>query len=205
MKALMKLVCAKAILFLMTTGVAAQTINTSAMSKTVFWSQKALAVQASCQNYDCLALATIFCSVGAPNCVNSDPTELAIICPQPVGGSCVYHVGLEASTFFGDEITQNTVTGLYRFLIDGVPPNPGPAPNSNGFMEWGCVGSTTDVGSGCIAPTGFMSRYVSVVAKVKNTRRNQSHTIEMDAACVGVSGCVVVVNRALARIDVFKQ
>jgi len=92
----------------------------------------------------------------------------------------------------------------YRFLADGAPPNPGPAPNSNGFTEWGCTGPVL-IGSGCIGSTVFMSNYVSVVATVTNTVRNQFHTIEIDAACEGVDGCQLVVNRALARIDVFHR
>jgi hypothetical protein len=96
------------------------------------------------------------------------------------------------------------VTGLYRFLVDGAPPNPGPAPNSNGFTEWGCTGPVL-IGSGCLGSTVFMSNDVSVVATVTNTVRNQFHTIEIDAACEGVDGCQLVVNRALARIDVFHR
>jgi hypothetical protein len=174
------------------------------LNKTIFWSQKALAVQASCQSYDCLAYATIFCSVGAPNCVNADPAEQQIICPQPAGRSCTFHIGVEASMFIGNEVTLTQVTGLYHFLIDGAPPNPGPAPNSNGFIEWGCVGSG-DIGAGCVGSTEFISNYISTVATVTNTVRNQPHAIQIDAVCLGVDGCQLVVNRALARIDVFKQ
>jgi len=202
MKALRKVLCAKAILFLMTTSAAAQVTGT--LNKTVFWSQKAIAVQASCQTYDCLAYATIFCSVGAPNCVNTDPTELAIVCPGPAGSSCVYHIAVEASMFLGNEVTLTEVTGLYHFAVDGAPPNPGPAPNSNGFIEWGCVGSG-DIGAGCVGSTEFVSNYISVVATVKNASRNQAHAIQVDAVCTGVSGCQLVVNRAAARIDVFKE
>ena len=177
---------------------------TSNLNRTVFWSQKAIAVQASCQTSGCLAYATIFCSVGAPNCANTDPTERAVICPGPAGGSCTFHIALEASLFLGNEATLTEVTGLYHFLVDGAPPNPGPAPNSNGFSEFGCTGSS-DIGTGCVGQTEFISNYVSVVATVKNAYRNQAHAIQVDAVCTGVSGCQLVVNRAAARIDVFKQ
>jgi hypothetical protein len=56
-----------------------------------------------------------------------------------------------------------------------------------------------------VGSTEFISNYISVVATVKNTVRNQSHAIQVDAVCLGVSGCQLVVNRAAARIDVFKQ
>ena len=56
-----------------------------------------------------------------------------------------------------------------------------------------------------VGSTEFISNYISVVATVKNTVRNQSHAIQVDAVCLGVSGCQPVVNRAAARIDVFKQ
>jgi hypothetical protein len=99
MKSVMKVMFVKAILFLLTSSAAAQI--TSNLTKTVFWSQKALAVQASCQTGGCLAYAAIFCSVGALNCVNTDPTELKIVCPQPAGDSCTFHIGVEASMFIG--------------------------------------------------------------------------------------------------------
>ena len=37
---------------------------------------------------------------------------------------------------------------------------PGPAPNSNGFSEFGCTGSS-DIGTGCVGSTEYVSNYIS--------------------------------------------
>ena len=166
---------------------------------TVFWTQSALSLYASCSGFGCIASTSLFCktaSIVSSTCIDPDPSQEGVTCPLPAGGKCVFHIGLETSTTLTNTTVSN-VDGLYRFLVDGLPPILGPAPNSNGYTEWAYCPD-------CTGPQSvYVSNYVSVVAIVTNKTLNQFHSIEIDDACQGFSGCQVYSFRALARIDTF--
>lgn len=166
---------------------------------TVFWTQSQGSLEANCSGDLCLASIPLFCKAATnPSyaCNGPDPNQESVVCPLPKGGRCVFHIGLETSTQLvglnPPEPSSNDVTGLYRFLIDGQPPTPGPVPNSNGYTQWG-------------TGLAYASNYVSVVAVVTNTKFNQAHSIQMFDVCQNqdVVGCEVVSFRASARIDTF--
>ena len=91
-------------------------------------------------------------------------------CSGPVGQTCTLYIHLESQV----KVTVND-NGLFRFLVDGASPNPGPTDGS-GFFRW----NLNDPDSGLI---NFEARSYAVVAFVTNALVNQNHTIEVDIAC----------------------
>jgi len=94
-------------------------------------------------------------------------------CPVAAGQTCTLYLHLE-----GQALVSANDNGLFRFLVDGVAPNPGPT-DPNGFYSWDDANPTSGVPN---------ARSYSVTAKVKNTSKNQLHTIEVDIGCEDSTG-----------------
>jgi hypothetical protein len=115
-----------------------------------------------------------------------------IVCPQPGGKTCTLYVHLESQ----DEVTAND-NGLFKFLVDGRPPSPGPT-DGTGLFRW----VLNDPDSGNIE---FEARSFAVVATVRNGFTNQNHSVEVDIACEDITGdgCTAAMGLASLNIGVY--
>jgi hypothetical protein len=112
-------------------------------------------VEAACSTAGCLTTAAVF----------TRPIE----CPVSSGQTCTFYLHLE-----GQALVNSNDTGLFRFLIDGVAPVPSQT-NTDGTVSF----DSNDPTSG----GSFSARSYAVIAKVKNTTKNQLHMIEVDIGC----------------------
>src|SRR5262245_5962957 len=67
------------------------------------------------------------------HCTNSVPIfypALDMVCPAKIGMTCTYYIHLESQVR-----VSYLDAGLFRFLIDGQPPDPGPT-DTGGLFEW---------------------------------------------------------------------
>jgi hypothetical protein len=111
-----------------------------------------------------------------------------IVCPALATQSCTYYVHLETAS------TTVVFGGLFKFLVDGAAPTPGPT-DSSGFVTFSF---------GPDEETHAFS--YAVVGKVTNSVDNQSHTVEVDLGCTSDSldPCQAGPGAATLRIDVFQ-
>lgn len=122
-------------------------------------------VGTSCSTLGCMATAATF----------THPIE----CPVSAGKTCTFVLHLESQvelSYYDD--------GFFRFLVDGVAPVPTDQTNE-GYVDF------DDDDANSPNPS---TRSYAVVAKVKNTTKNQLHTIEVDISCFdsthyGATGC----------------
>lgn len=117
------------------------------------------------------------------------PGTLAVVCPGLAGDTCTYQITLQAHV----SVTNNT-NGLFRFLIDGVAPAPGPTDGA-GFFTWS-LGNAT---SGALQARGY-----AVTAQVTNNVDMQAHVIDIRVGCQAGAGCTAQSGFANARIDVYQ-
>jgi hypothetical protein len=145
------------------------------LQRTIFQINPA-AVDATCSDSGCLATAVAF--------------TRPITCPVTTGKTCTLYLHVESQV----AVTAND-DGLFRFLIDGRTPSPGPT-DKNGYFSWDLQDPNSAVEE---------ARSYAIVATVKNTSNNQSHSIEMDIGCGDLTGdgCVGTLGFASMSISVF--
>jgi hypothetical protein len=140
------------------------------------------------------SLITATCSTAG--CTGDQPVFLRnVVCPQPAGATCTFYAHLESQV----EVTTND-NGLFRFLVDGVAPSPGPT-DSLGQFRW--VDSDPD--SGVI---NLEARSYAVVARVQNSSNNQAHPVQVDIACQDTDGggsCTASMGFASVSIAVYTK
>lgn len=127
------------------------------LQRTTF--QTVSGVGTSCSTAGCQITAVVF--------------TRSIACPVAAGQTCTLYLHLEGQT----SVSAND-NGLYRFLVDGVAPNPGPT-DPNGFYSWDGSDPNSAVPN---------ARSYAIAAKVKNSSKNQLHTIEVDIGCEDQTG-----------------
>jgi hypothetical protein len=115
------------------------------------------------------------------------PSVVHIICPQPGGATCTYHIHLETQA----AVSAND-SGVFQFLVDGVAPTPGPT-DFRGFFAW----DTADPNS-----TVMQARSYAVVAQVTNSQANQPHSVEVEFGCVDETGDGCSSTMGLASISI---
>jgi hypothetical protein len=133
---------------------------------------------------------------GAANCTDSVPIFnpiLSMQCPAPANGTCTIYAHLEthAQVSFED-------SGQFRFLVDGLPPVPGPT-DANGLFIW----LSNDPDSAIIR---LDARSYAVVARVTNAVANQVHFIEAHIGCTdqdGSGSCAVTSGFANLEANVY--
>jgi hypothetical protein len=115
---------------------------------------------------------------------------VSIVCPALAGQTCTYYVHLETQT----QITAHD-NGIFRFLIDGVAPTPGPT-DTSGVVTWisSDPNSTLEI------------RSYAVIGRVTNTVSSEKHAIEIDSGCRDEDGdgCGATAGLSSIRIDVFR-
>jgi hypothetical protein len=133
------------------------TLLNRALRRTAFQTNN-LSVSASCAAVGCTTSVPIFMPI------------LAMQCPVAAGATCTIYAHLEthAKLSFLD-------SGQFRFLIDGVPPIPGPT-DAAGLFIW----LSNDPDSGVVS---LESHSYAVVAQVTNAVANQLHTIQVHIGC----------------------
>jgi hypothetical protein len=114
------------------------------------------------------------------------------LCPRPAGKTCTLYINLESQV----EVTTDD-NGLFKFLVDGVPPSPGPT-DGTGLVRW--VLGDPDSGS-----IDFEARSFGVVATITNSIANQNHPVEVDIACQDITcdGCSASMGFASLNIAVY--
>jgi hypothetical protein len=123
------------------------------------------------------------CSASAPVFVKNT------LCPRPAGKSCTLYIHLESQV----EVTTND-NGLFKFLVDGVPPTPGPT-DGTGLVRW----VLNDPDSGSIE---FEARAFGVVATITNSIANQNHPVEVDIACQDLTGDGCTASMGFASLNI---
>jgi hypothetical protein len=159
------------------------TLSSRSLASTTFQTNNTK-VTASCASHNCFGTARVF-----------SPSPLNVVCPAVLGGTCTYYIDLESQV----EVSTSEC-GLFKFLVDGIAPNPGPT-DSKGFFVW----LNNDPQSGVITP--YEARSYAVVATVKNnTSANQAHLIEVDIGCQATSGssCAASIDFATLQIGVYR-
>jgi hypothetical protein len=111
-----------------------------------------------------------------------------IVCPAAATQSCTFYVHVETAS------TTIVLGGLFKFLVDGAAPTPGPT-DSSGFVTFSY---------GPDEETNAFS--YAVVGKVTNSVDSQSHKIEVDLGCTtdSLDPCQAGAGAATLRIDVFQ-
>jgi hypothetical protein len=97
---------------------------------------------------------------------------LRAVCPALAGKTCTYYIHLESQDHFLSPLDA----GLFQFLVDGAPPNPGPT-FGPGFFTW----NNNDPTSPTAVP---QSHSYAVTARVKNKVDNQPHAIRVSVSCI---------------------
>jgi hypothetical protein len=135
------------------------------------------AVQAECSTDECQATAPVF-----------TPT---ISCPAAIGKTCTFYIQVSAqvSETPGD-------FGEYRFLVDGAVPVQFQT-DFDGYFNWEQQNPNAGLGV-------WEARSYAVVAKVTNNVADQAHKIEVDIACLDVTGdgCQGAFGFGNLRVDV---
>jgi hypothetical protein len=113
------------------------------------------------------------------------------ICTGPIGQTCTIYILLETS----NQISASD-QGLYRFLVDGKNPEPGPS-DSTGFYKFVESDPNSDA---------THSGSHAVVATVMNSSVNQNHPVAISYGCKDDTGdgCFAFAARSALRIDVFQ-
>ncbi len=147
-------------------GVAVSKLNAAVITNKTLQS-------ASFQTQDDLVFA--FCVVNACTSPRIFDPALDVVCPAATGKTCTYYIHLESQV----QVTPQDA-GLFRFLVDGAAPGPGPT-DPNGFFKW----LENDPDSNLV--DHFEVKSYTVVAKVTNSSQNQSHSIEVQIGCADTS------------------
>ncbi len=116
-------------------------------------------VVASCSGNGCIATAIAFTT--------------PISCPVKGGKTCTLYMHVESQAAL-----SASDGGLFRFLIDGDPPKPGPT-DSDGDFFWVSGDPNSDRG---------VARSYAVVGQVTNGYDNQTHYVEVDLGCLDETG-----------------
>jgi hypothetical protein len=113
-----------------------------------------------------------------------------VSCPVKAGKTCTLYLHLE-----GNAYVSVSDLGLFRFLIDGIAPAPGPT-DSNGDYSFAGFDPNS---------TSSSARSFAVVGKVKNTSDNELHSIEVDIGCADTNsdGCMGIMGFSSLSTGVF--
>jgi hypothetical protein len=132
--------------------------------------------EATCSGSGCQATAVVF--------------TRPISCPVKTGKTCTLNLNV-----VGQVSVSTNDDGLFRFLVDGVAPVPGPT-DPKGYFSWDSFDPNSTVES---------ARSYAVSAEVKNTSDNQLHSVEVDIACADETGdgCTAVMGFASMSTGVF--
>jgi hypothetical protein len=134
--------------------------------------------------------SNISATCSTSGCTAATPVFLKnAVCPLPAGNTCTLYIHLESQ----DKVTTND-NGLFKFLVDGLPPNPGPT-DGTGLFRW----DLNDPDSGLI---NFEARSFAVVATVRNSSRGQGHSVEVDIACQDQTGDGCSASMGLASLNI---
>lgn len=146
--------------------------------KTSTFQTNSSGVSTNCGTTGCQATKALFPSVSVP-------------CTGAIGQTCTIYMLLETSTQIA-AVDQ----GLYRFLLDGHNPEPGPT-DSSGFYKFVESDPNSD---------DTTTHSHGVVGTVKNTSANQNHTVSVSFGCKDITGdgCFAFAARSSLRIDVFQ-
>jgi len=121
-----------------------------------------------------------------------DPA-LGLVCPVAAGKTCTYYIHLESQV----QVSAQDA-GLFRFLVDGAAPSPGPTATDDSFT-W----LDNDPDSNVLSH--FEVKSFTVTAKVTNTTANQSHSIEVQIACSDTNadgGCAAKAGFAVLEVKI---
>jgi hypothetical protein len=158
----------------------AKPVKNRHMRKSSFYAQP-VPIPAGCNLVHCRETAPIFYPL------------LDMVCPAKAGATCTYYVHLETQVRVSYQDT-----GLFRFLVDGQTPDPGPT-DSNGFFEWLDNDPDSPIRT-------WEARSYAVVATVTNTQANQSHTIDVQIGCQDSDGngtCSVTSGLSNLEVNVY--
>jgi hypothetical protein len=134
-------------------------VGNRALQRTAFQVNTAL-VAAQCRTSRCSTTTPLFVRTAQ--------------CDGPIGKTCTLYLHVDSEL----NIT-NSAFGVFKFLVDGTPPIPGPT-GTTGLVVW----QGQNPSSGGVTET----RSFSVVAYVTNTTTNQQHDIEIDIGCTDTVG-----------------
>jgi hypothetical protein len=127
---------------------------------------------------------------GTSGCTTSTAVfNQSVVCPQFAGKSCTLYIHLESQ----DDVSLND-NGLFKFLVDGLPPDPG-ATDSNGLFRWVLNDPDSEV-------INFEARSYAVVARVRNRFQNQTHAVQAHIACQDITGDGCTASMGLATLTV---
>jgi hypothetical protein len=132
-------------------------------------------VGASCATSGCEAKAPIFVRTAQ--------------CDGAIGKTCTLYIHVDSQVS-----VSNLDVGAFKFLVDGVPPTPGPT-GDTGSVGW----------NGASSSAFYEAHSFAVVAYVTNKTVNQQHTIEVDVDCFdeGGDGCVTDAGFATLQATVY--
>ena len=118
---------------------------------------------------------------------------LNAVCPAGINGTCTFYIHLESQ----DLTLSQGDTGLFRFFVDGAPPNPGPT-DPLGFFAW----DNNDPFSATAEPA---SHSYAVVAIVTNAVPNQVHPIDVRVSCIDINagGCTVATGLSSLEVNIY--
>jgi len=121
-----------------------------------------------------------------------DPA-LDLVCPVAAGKTCTYYIHLESQV----QVSAQDA-GLFRLLVDGAAPTPGPTA-TDGSFTWLDNDPDSDVLS------HFEIKSFTVTAKVTNAAANQTHAIEVQIGCADTNadgGCLARSGFAVLEVKV---
>lgn len=152
------------------------TLNGRKLINTVF-ETNSTGVSNSCADNGCTAVKALL------------PTA-SLTCPGVIGKTCTFSLQIESTTQISD-VDQ----GLYRVLVDGVVPTPGPL--AGGFYKF----TESDPNS-----SDTSSHSALIVSTVKNTAANQVHHATVAFGCKDITGdgCFAFAALSSLRVDVFQ-
>jgi len=120
-------------------------------------------------------------SCGSAGCVATPATIFSehIKCLGAAGTKCVFQITMASQNLVNsnDPPANPGEEGVYQFLVDGAPPNPGPT-GVGGFYFW-----TFGQGAAVYAAVS-----TAVTASVTNSTANQSHSISVGVSCEEILG-----------------
>ena len=142
---------------------------------------------------------------GDPGCV-APPMPMFkpihVTCPAATGKTCTLGISLDAKTQVSIQGGNSGEEGIYQFLVDRVPPVPGPT-DKQGFYIFTIYAAAFDN----YPQQTRLSYSASLVGTVTNSGSSKDHVVKVSVSCVDVlkqGGCEVDAHWSTMRIDVFE-
>ena len=144
-----------------------------------------------------------------PECIAQSQllSTIPVTCPAAIGGTCTFHIALDSRIDVAlpcgglDCFGTSQAINSYQFLIDGVPPLPGPT-DQQGYYVFS---------KNTYSFTAFPSRqpYPAAIVAIVTNSDSQNHTIDVNLRCTNVqtltgTGCGLVSDSTQMRVDVFE-